>query len=202
MHSMNTLMFVFIAYLVGSIPFGILAAKLVGAQDPRTVGSRNIGFTNVLRTCGRKAGLLTLTGDFGKGLAVAILIKDLGIREPEAILILFAVIAGHLFSLFLAFTGGKGVATGLGAILGYDILVGTIALATWACAVWIWRYSSGGAIAAFATLPIVSALMGRSVDFFIFSLLTSAAILWKHRDNIKRLLGGTEAKIGTSNISS
>ena len=104
------------AYVLGSIPFGLLVAKALGGPDPRTAGSKNIGFTNVLRVSGKKAGILTLVGDIGKGVVAAVLAQNLGVPRTWVLLISFTVILGHIFSVFLAFKGGKGVATGLGAV--------------------------------------------------------------------------------------
>lgn len=190
------------AYLIGSIPFGLLAAKLFGCLDPRIAGSGNIGFTNVLRVCGRKAGLFTLAGDFGKGLLIGWLVFKIGMTEPQALLVLLSVVLGHIFSIFLMFRGGKGVATALGAMLGYDASIGFLLLCIWGLAVLMWRYSSGGAISAFIALPILASVLGRSSEFIIFCALLSAIILWKHKGNIQRLLLGGESKIGAGKVSS
>ncbi|RMH37556.1 MAG: glycerol-3-phosphate 1-O-acyltransferase [Nitrospirae bacterium] len=190
------------AYLLGSIPFGVLAAKIFRCADPRAAGSGNIGFTNALRVCGKKIGFLTLAGDFGKGLVVGFAVTSAAIPEPHAFLVLLSAVLGHVFSLFLKFHGGKGVATGLGVLIGYDGIIGALLICIWGIAVSVWRYSSGGALAAFVALPILAAALGRTFDYIVFCIMLSGLILWKHRDNIQRLLGGTENKLGTRKAAS
>ena len=112
------------SYLIGSVPFGLLVSKFGHYPDPRVVGSGNIGFTNVLRISGKKAGVFTLLGDFGKGVLVAYLARHSVTSEIVILSMTFAVIAGHIFSIFLSFKGGKGVATALGAILGLEVGLG------------------------------------------------------------------------------
>ena len=128
--------------------------------------------------------------------------KTLSLPEPQALIVLFAVITGHLFSIFLKFQGGKGVATGFGVLLGYDFILGLTILGVWGLTVLTWRYSSGGAVTAFLSLPLLSALMNRSNNFLVFTLAVSGVILWKHQGNIYRLIRGTEDKIGTGHPSS
>ena len=192
------LLFCIGAYLLGSIPFGLVFSHLFGAQDPRQAGSRNIGFTNVLRVCGKKVGILTLAGDLGKGWLVGWL-AGLGlIPNLWALLAVLSVVLGHLFPVFLKFRGGKGVATGLGGILGIHFLIGLILVTIWAATVGIWKYSSGGAIMAFTVLPAIAWFMTQDLQFAIFSLFLSALVIWKHKGNIVRLLNGTEPSIGRS----
>ncbi len=186
------------AYLLGSIPFGILVSKGLGLQDPRTVGSKNIGFTNVLRVSGKLAGILTLIGDMGKGWLVGWAAQAFSQQESWILLITAAVIFGHLFSVFLSFRGGKGVATALGAILGLAPWIGLGLLLTWLIIAGMFRYSSGAAITAFILFPIMAFSMGQSMNFVLFSLTISLVILLKHKDNISRILSGTESKIGMS----
>lgn len=183
------------AYLLGSIPFGLVFSRLLGAPDPREAGSRNIGFTNVLRVCGKKVGVLTLAGDLGKGWLVGWL-AGLGLAlNLWALLAVLSVVLGHLFPVFLKFRGGKGVATGLGGIMGIHFPVGLILVAIWVATVGVWKYSSGGAIMAFATLPLIGWLMTSDLQFLIFSLLLSSLVIVKHKGNIVRLLNGTEPSI-------
>ena len=185
-------------YLLGSIPFGIVVAKCLGAPDPRTVGSRNIGFTNVLRVSGKKAGILTLLGDMGKGWLVGWLAAYL--IEPEAWMLGVALspILGHLFSIFLRFHGGKGVATAIGAVGGVAPVIGLGLILVWLLTAALWRYSSGAALAAFCSLPILAALAGKSVSFMVFAGVVSGVILSRHTGNMARLWQGTEPKIGQS----
>ena len=183
-------------YLLGSIPFGIVVSKYVGAADPRTAGSRNIGFTNVLRVSGKKAGFLTLAGDLGKGWLVGWLAAQFIDGGWWPWLIALSPIVGHLYSLFLGFRGGKGVATALGVIMGVEPWIGLTLMLVWLATVAIWRYSSGAAITAFLVLPLVAFVWGGDQRMIGFTLLVSALILWRHTDNMIRLWNGTEPKIG------
>src|SRR5512134_53398 len=150
---------VVVGYLLGAIPFGVVVSKAMGLPDPRTVGSKNVGFTNVLRVSGRKAGILTLIGDMGKGWVMGFAATQLLQDEWAVLLVALAPFLGHLFSPFLGFTGGKGVATALGSVLGVAPLIGLYLLLAWIGAVVIWRYSSGGALTAFGIFPILAATL-------------------------------------------
>src|SRR6476620_8143273 len=172
------LLLVMLGYALGAIPFGIVVSKALNLHDPRTVGSKNVGFTNVLRVSGTKAGVLTLLGDMGKGWII-----------------------GHIFSPFLAFKGGKGVATALGSVLGLSPSIGTLLLLIWLGAVAIWRYSSGGALAAFGLFPVVAIVNEQRQEFLIFAIVVSTLIWIKHKDNIVRLWKGTEGKIGQKTLA-
>jgi len=185
-----------LGYVLGGIPFGIVVSKALGLPDPRTVGSKNIGFTNVLRVSGKTAGILTLLGDFGKGWVCAWVAMHWLTVESYIMVVAFAPILGHMFSPFLGFKGGKGVATAVGVVLGLSPSIGLLLLLIWLGAVAIWRYSSGGALAAFGCFPIVAVVNEQRQEFFIFSLVISALIWIKHKDNIVRLWEGTESKIG------
>lgn len=190
-------LFCIAAYLLGSIPFGLVFSYLLGAPDPRETGSRNIGFTNVLRVCGKKAGILTLCGDLGKGWLVG-WIAGLGlVPNLWAWPAVLSVVLGHLFPIFLKFRGGKGVATGLGGILGIHFPMGLVLVALWITTVGIWRYSSGGALMTFGALPVISWFMTFDLSVTIFSLLLSGLVIGKHKGNIVRLLEGTEPRIGS-----
>jgi len=185
-------------YLLGSIPFGIVVSKCLGAPDPRTVGSRNIGFTNVLRVSGKRAGILTLLGDMGKGWLVGWLAAYL--IEPEAWMLGVAVspILGHLFSVFLGFRGGKGVATAIGVVGGVAPSVGLGLILIWLLTAALWRYASSAALAAFCALPVLALLVAKSMAFVVFTGVVSCLILSRHAGNVARLWHGTEPKIGQS----
>jgi acyl phosphate:glycerol-3-phosphate acyltransferase len=187
-----------LGYLAGSIPFGVVVAKCLGTVDPREAGSRNIGFTNVLRVAGKPAAALTLIGDLGKGWAAAW--GGAQVFEAEAIVLLVALtpILGHLFPVFLGFRGGKGVATALGAVTGVAPWLGLLLLATWLAAAAVWRYSSGAALTAFGLLPVAALIAGKGAAFVVFTLAVTGLIVWRHQDNVQRLLAGTEAKLGRS----
>jgi glycerol-3-phosphate acyltransferase PlsY len=183
-------------YLLGSIPFGLVVSNALGLADPRTVGSKNVGFTNVLRMSGKKAGILTLIGDMGKGWVMGWAAMQWLTDERFIMLVALSAILGHIFSLFLNFKGGKGVATALGAVLGLSPSIGFLLLLIWLGAVAIWRYSSGGALAAFGFFPVLAIVNEQRPEFLVFSLVVSTLIWFKHKDNIVRLWKGTESKIG------
>ena len=185
-----------LGYLLGAIPFGIVVSKAMNLPDPRTVGSRNVGFTNVLRVSGKTAGILTLLGDMGKGWALGWAAMQWLTVESFIMIAAVSPILGHLFSPFLGFKGGKGVATALGAVMGLSPSIGLLLLLIWLGAVAIWRYSSGGALAAFACLPVVAIVNEQRQEFLVFSLIVSTLIWVKHKDNIARLWKGTESKMG------
>lgn len=183
-------------YLLGAVPFGVVVSKAMGLTDPRTVGSKNVGFTNVLRVSGKKAGLLTLAGDMGKGWVMGYAATQLLPDEWAILLVALAPFLGHLFSPFLGFTGGKGVATALGSVLGVAPIIGVTLLLGWLGAVALWRYSSGGALTAFGLFPLIAAVAHPTVAFVLFSVVVSGLIVLKHKGNIERLWNGTESKIG------
>ena len=187
---------VLLGYLVGGIPFGVVVSKAMGLPDPRTVGSKNVGFTNVLRVSGKTAGILTLIGDMGKGWVMGFAATQMLQQEWMILLVALAPFLGHLFSPFLGFKGGKGVATALGSVLGVSPSIGLFLLLAWIGAVAIWRYSSGGALTAFGLFPVIAALIHPSIPFMLFSLTVSGLIAMKHKGNIERLWNGTESKIG------
>ena len=183
-------------YLLGAIPFGVVISKAMGLPDPRTVGSKNVGFTNVLRVSGKKAGILTLIGDMGKGWVMGFAATHFVQAEWAILAVALAPFLGHLFSPFLGFNGGKGVATALGSVLGVAPLIGLLLLLAWISAVVLWRYSSGGALTAFGLFPIIAAILRPSVAFMSFALVVTGLIVAKHQGNIERLWNGTESKMG------
>ncbi|NOU08453.1 MAG: glycerol-3-phosphate 1-O-acyltransferase PlsY [Nitrospira sp.] len=185
-----------IGYLFGAVPFGVVISKAMGLPDPRTVGSKNVGFTNVLRVSGKTPGILTLIGDMGKGWVMGFAATQLLQDEWAVLLVALAPFLGHLFSPFLGFKGGKGVATALGSVLGVAPLIGLLLLLAWMGAVVLWRYSSGGALTAFGLFPIIAALLRPSAAFISFTVLVTGLIVIQHRGNIERLWEGTESKIG------
>jgi glycerol-3-phosphate acyltransferase PlsY len=182
-----------LGYFLGSIPFGLLLTRLAGLGDVRTIGSGNIGATNVLRTGNKGLAAVTLSLDCGKGSLAVILFRDMG-TEVSALAGLAAVI-GHTFPLWLRFQGGKGVATSHGVLLAAAWPVGLLSCATWAGVAAISRYSSLAAIVALISAPFYA-------YFFANNNLTAAAAIiavlsvHRHRKNIIRLKNGTESKIG------
>ena len=195
---MNLASSLVIGYLLGAIPVGIIAGRALGGIDPREAGSRNIGFTNVLRVAGKAAGIVTLIGDMGKGtLAVLSARYLLGSAGGDWELAAgAAAILGHMFPVFLRFKGGKGVATALGVLLAVDWTVGSSLVVVWLTSAAIWRISSLAALIAFGSLPIWVWLFHPNAPMAMFAIVTAALIAYGHRENIARLLAGTEARIG------
>ncbi|MFO0707459.1 MAG: glycerol-3-phosphate 1-O-acyltransferase PlsY [Nitrospira sp.] len=187
-------------YVLGGVPFGVVVSKAMGLPDPRTVGSKNVGFTNVLRVSGKKAGILTLIGDMGKGWVMGVAAAQLLSQEWMILAVALAPFLGHLYSPFLGFNGGKGVATALGSVVGVAPLIGLLLLLAWLGAVALWRYSSGGALTAFGLFPLIAALLRPTVEFVFFSVIVSGLIVAKHKGNIERLWNGTESKIGQKKV--
>ncbi|MEE8124732.1 MAG: glycerol-3-phosphate 1-O-acyltransferase PlsY [Nitrospirales bacterium] len=183
------------AYVLGSIPFGIVVAKIFGTQDPRTLGSQNIGFTNVLRVNGKKAGFLTLLGDMGKGLLATGLAQVFGLPWVWVLIVGIAVLLGHIFSVFLKFQGGKGVATALGSVLAIDLNLGLCLLGIWIGTVILFQHSSSGALASFGIFPVIVIFGEKNLEFVVYALCVTGLIFYRHMENIIRLINGTESKI-------
>ena len=181
-------------YLLGTVPFGLLLTRAAGLGDIRNVGSGNIGATNVLRT-GRKGLAATTLGlDGGKG-AVAVLLAG-ALAGPEAALWAGAgAVLGHLFPVWLGFRGGKGVATGLGVLLAAAWPVGAVACAVWLAVAKLARFSSLAALTAFASAPLAAALLA-GPGLVKLSLAIAVLVFVRHHANIRRLLAGTEPRIG------
>jgi glycerol-3-phosphate acyltransferase PlsY len=180
-------------YLLGSVPFGVIVTRVAGAADPRTIGSGNIGATNVLRTGRKGLAALTLVLDGGKG-AAAVLIAE-ALAPGFGALAAAGAFFGHLFPVWLGFKGGKGVATLLGIALALHWPIGLVALAVWLLATLISRISSVGGISAAVATPVAAACFFRP-DLAILFLAFALVVLWKHRANIERLVQGTEPRIG------
>lgn len=180
-------------YLLGSIPFGVIVTRIGGAGDLRTIGSGNIGATNVLRTGRKGLAALTLLLDGGKGAAAVLVTEALapGLGPLAAV----GAFIGHLCPVWLRFRGGKGVAVFLGLALALQWPSGLVALAAWALGALLSRYSSVGAFAAVLATPVAASLFGRP-DLTLMFLGLALLVLWKHADNIARLLEGTEPRIG------
>jgi len=189
-------------YLLGSIPFGVIATRLGGAGDVRSIGSGNIGATNVLRTGRKDLAFITLLGDGGKG-ALAVLLAWLATRdgtvEQQAVLSSLAAGAaflGHLFPVWLGFKGGKGVATFFGTLLAAAWPVGLAAAATWLIVAFLFRISSLAALVAVALAPLVALLIGRPTAIALLALFMALLVLVRHAENVRRLLKGQEPRIG------
>lgn len=183
-----------LAYLLGSVPFGMVITRALGLGDLRAIGSGNIGATNVLRTGNKGAALATLLLDAGKG-GIAVLIARALTAEDGAQLAALMSFAGHLFPVWLGFRGGKGVATFLGTLLALAWPAGLLACVTWLVVAGLLRISSLAALAAVAATPVWLGLIGYGQGVVLAVVL--AALVWlRHRANIVRLLAGTEPKIG------
>ena len=180
-------------YLIGSVPFGLLLTKAAGLGDIRKVGSGNIGATNVLRTGRKGLAAATLILDGLKG-AVAVLLARQFLGDQDVVVGTAAVL-GHLFPVWLGFRGGKGVATGLGVLLAAAWPVGLACCALWLVAAKLLKMSSAAALTAFAAAPLF-ALVLSSADHALMALLIAILVFWRHEANIRRLLAGTEPRIG------
>jgi glycerol-3-phosphate acyltransferase PlsY len=197
---------VVLAYLLGSLSFAVIVSKFMGLSDPRSYGSKNPGATNVLRSGNKKAAVLTLLFDAVKGcVPVAVLLQygaAYGLTEGVAAAAGLAAFLGHLYPVFFKFEGGKGVATALGVLMGISPLLGLAVAITWLGIAWYSRYSSLAALLAAVLAPVYYAMGadGPLWDFngAIFGMLCVMGILlvWRHRDNVNRLLAGTETKLG------
>jgi len=186
-----------LGYVLGSIPFGMVIAKVMGLGNLREIGSGNIGATNVLRTGNKKAAALTLLFDAGKG-AVAVLLARAFIGEDAAQIAGLAAFLGHLFPVWLGFRGGKGVATFLGILLALYWPLGLAACATWLFFALTFRISSLAALAAAGFSPFWMLVLGNLEPLFLGMALT-LLIFIRHGANIKRIKAGTEPRIGNKN---
>ncbi len=182
------------AYLLGSVPFGLVMARLFGLGDLRAIGSGNIGATNVLRTGNRLAAFLTLVLDAGKG-GIAVLAARAAFGGDAAQLAGFAAFLGHCYPVFLRFRGGKGVATWLGTLWALAWPLGLAASLSWLAAVALKRISSVGALVAAALSPLWTLILGYA-SMLALTLALATLIFWRHRANIARLIDGTEAGVG------
>ena len=181
------------AYLLGSVPTGLLLARALGVNI-RETGSGNIGATNVYRTMGRKVGILTLVGDCLKGLLPVLAARWLGLPDLWIAGIGLAAFLGHVFTIFLGFKGGKGVATALGVFLGTSPLSVLLALSVFALVLYRWRFVSLASIAAAAIIPVPVWLTARPPEFILMSIAIAGLVIYKHRENISRLRSGTESR--------
>jgi len=203
--SLSPLIATVAAYLVGSLAFAVIVSRAMGLSDPRTFGSKNPGATNVLRSGNKAAAIVTLLLDACKGLVPVLLVKAYGpawgLGDGTVAMVALAAFLGHLFPVFFRFAGGKGVATFIGAVFGIDWVLGLATGATWLIIAFFFRYSSLASLVAAVFAPVYYLLLDR-VQWYAekpitLALVVMAALLaWRHRENIQRLLKGTESRLG------
>ena len=196
-----------LAYLLGSLSFAVIVSKGFGLNDPRSYGSKNPGATNVLRSGNKAAAVATLLLDGLKGWLPVVLVKwfgaDYGLGDGTVAAVAVAAFIGHLYPVFFQFKGGKGVATAAGVLLGMSWLLGVATLATWAIVVFFSRFVSLASIAAAVFAPFFYLLGDRAVWYVdtriaLALVAISALLVYRHRENIGKLLKGTESKLGAS----
>jgi len=198
------------AYLLGSVPFAVVVSRLMGLQDPRRYGSGNPGATNVLRSGNKKAAVLTLLGDAAKGWVAVMLAAYVAqaMALPVGVVAACAVVVflGHVYSFFLKFKGGKGVATAIGVLIALVPWLAFVAIGTWLLVVYVSRYSSLAAVITAVLAPIYYLLGGGVIwrmhpPIAVAILIISVVLLFRHQQNIARLLRGKESKIGIRKTS-
>ena len=196
---------VLLAYLLGSLSFAVIISKVLGMSDPRSYGSKNPGATNVLRSGNKGAAVATLLLDGAKGWLPVVLVKwfgsDYGLGDGTVAAVALAVFIGHLYPVFFQFKGGKGVATAAGVLLGISWGLGVATLATFGIVVFFSRYVSLASIAAAVFAPFFYLLGDRAIwyvdkNIAAALMLISALLVYRHRENIGKLLKGTESKLG------
>ena len=193
------------AYLVGSLSFAVIVSSVMGLNDPRTYGSKNPGATNVLRSGSKSAAIVTLLLDAVKGWVPVVLVKwfgkPYGLEEGTLALVGLAAFLGHLYPVFFRFVGGKGVATALGVLLGFSGVLGLATAATWLLIAFFFRYSSLASLVAAVFAPVYYLLGDGAAWFLDARILTSlvvmsALLIWRHGENLSRLIKGTESRLG------
>ena len=189
----NQIIITLIAYLIGSVSFGILASKLFNIADPRTMGSKNPGATNVMRQGNKVAAIFTLLGDMLKATILLLIAKFYGVSDSLIVLIAIAVMLGHVYPIYYQFKGGKGVATALGILLGISPVLALSVFIIWIIIFFIWKFSSLAAIGATLSSPIIALWIGLSNQLVFLMCILSLIILIRHKSNIKNLLNGTES---------
>ena len=187
-------------YLIGSLSFAVIVSRLMGLSDPRSYGSGNPGATNVLRSGNKAAAILTLVFDALKGYVPVLLVllfgPDIGLGEGTAALVGLAAFLGHLWPVFFGFKGGKGVATAAGVLLAVNPLLGAATLATWLIVAYFTRYSSLAALVASVFAPFYQMLIWGMGPVVLTAGLMGLLLIWRHEANIRKLLNGTESRIG------
>ncbi|MEJ2141262.1 MAG: glycerol-3-phosphate 1-O-acyltransferase PlsY [Gammaproteobacteria bacterium] len=186
---------IILAYLFGSISTAIIVCKMMGFPDPRSEGSGNPGATNVLRVGGKKAAAITLFGDFIKGLIPVLVARYLDTTDLVVALVGFAAFIGHLYPVFFHFRGGKGVATMLGVLFGFNLYVGLATAGTWLFVAKVLKISSLSALVATLLAPFYIWQLAPSDELMTITVVMTVILYWRHRSNIQNLLSGKEDKI-------
>ncbi len=197
---MIDLLFAFAAYLLGSVPFAMISSRFFGLADPRSYGSGNPGATNVLRSGNKAAAVMTLLGDAFKGWLAVWLASRFGTQAgamPDiAALCGLAAFIGHLFPVFLRFKGGKGVATALGVLAGFSGWIALACILAWLAVAFVTRYSSAAALTSAAVAPLATHWLAAAPWQTAAAVAMAILLAWRHEANIRRLLAGTESRIG------
>ncbi len=193
-------LFIVVAYLLGSLSFAVIVSRRMDLADPRGYGSGNPGATNMLRSGRKSAAALTLIGDGLKGWLAVWLAKNfgpqLGLHESIAAWCGLAAFFGHVFPIFFGFKGGKGVATAMGVWIGFSVWLGLACIVTWLMMVALFRFSSLGALTAAAVAPLYTALTMGWNAFLWVAMIMSALLIYRHKSNIQKLIAGTETRLG------
>lgn len=190
---MSGIIMIIIGYLLGSINTGILVSKFMKLPDPRSGGSGNPGANNMLRIAGKNAALITLVGDALKGFIAVIIARIIGVQGFMLGLVAIAAMIGHIYPLYFKFKGGKGVATAIGGILAINFLVGLIAVIAWIIVLVVFRYASLASIVAIICAPLFAAFVHSG--YYVALLIMAAIVIWRHWDNIDRLMKHQEDKV-------
>lgn len=194
--ALNLLICAALGYLLGSVPFAVIVSRAFGLDDPRSFGSGNPGATNVLRSGSKKAAVLTLLGDAAKGWLAMLVAAEVGAGNTAIAVAGLAAFLGHVFPFTLNFRGGKGVATALGVLLGFSAALAGLTAAVWLAVVIYTRYSSLAAIAAAVAAPFATAwLVGRPEATVVVGIMCGV-LVYRHQGNIRKLLAGTESRVG------
>ena len=188
----NQILFICIAYLIGSLSFGIIISKFLNLTDPRTIGSKNPGATNILRMGNKLAAILTLLGDILKATIVVTIAILIDLNDLEIVQISLVLLIGHMYPIYYKFKGGKGVATAFGIILAINWVLALSVICIWLIIFSIWKFSSLAAIVASLSAPIISYFLHDSLFISIMYLLIAALIIFRHHSNIKNLIAGVE----------
>ena len=189
----NQLLIILFAYLVGSISSGIIVSQIFNLPDPRTIGSKNPGATNVMRSGNKKAAIFTLLGDLLKAIFVLAIAEYLDFEDLVIVGVALAVLIGHIYPIFYKFRGGKGVATAIGILIALNFKLALVVTSIWLIVFGIWRYSSLAAILAAISVPFIGIfIFGDQYLYCMAYSLITIIILFKHKANIKKLISGTE----------